>query len=87
MWVKNQDGLAVVEVQALALDPTDFTKPDIKNVRVWGSISDHDYIMGVYNTLEDAKAVLADFAHAIISRNTTVFVMPRAIDVQSKEVQ
>ena len=57
MWVKNQDGIAVVSVDALALDPAEILKKDVKNVRIWGSIADNDFVMGVYDSVEDAKAV------------------------------
>lgn len=91
MWVKNQDGLAVVEVQALALDPAEIQNfnpesKDHKVIRIWGSINDHDYVMGVYYDIEEAIEILADFVHAIISRNSAVFVMPKAVK-QPNEVQ
>ena len=91
MWVKNQDGLAVVQVDALAVDPAEILNFDPENkdrraIRIWGSISDHDFVMGVYHDIEEAKEVLSSFVHAIISRNTTVFEMPRAVK-QLNEVQ
>ena len=86
MWVKNQDGIAVVSVDALALDPAEILKKDVKNVRIWGSIADHDFVMGVYDTVEDAKAVLNDFTNAVINKHE-IFEMPKADEVSVKGVQ
>lgn len=86
MWVKNQDGIAVVNTDALALDPAEILKEDVKSVRIWASIADHDFVMGVYNTVEDAKAVLKDFANAVANK-FELFEMPKADEMPAKEVQ
>ena len=79
MWVINQDGIAVVQVQGLALDPTEVMNEEKRKngVRIWGSISDHDYIMGIYPTVEDAMQVLALFSIAV-SQCENTFTMPKA---------
>ena len=86
MWVKNQDGIAVVSVDALALDSAEVLKKDVKNVRIWGSSAEHDFVMGVYDTVEDAKAVLNDFTNAVVNKNE-LFEMPKADEISVKEVQ
>lgn len=87
MWVKNQDGIAVVEVQALALDPSELVSEEKRKngVRVWGSINDHDFVMGVYKTVEEAIAVLKDFYHAINLGNKTYNMPPRGAN--EKDIQ
>lgn len=84
MWVVNQDGLAVVEVNALALDPAEVLKEDTKVFRVWGSIADHDFVMGTYNSLEEAQLVLNEFTQAI-NGDSKVFRMPKEDKVGTKD--
>lgn len=90
MWVINQDGLAVVQVGALSLDPAEVINFDPANkdhsfIRVWGSINDHDFVMGVYYDIEEAKEVLNSFVHHIILSDGP-FRMPKAVK-QHNEVQ
>lgn len=75
MWIKNQDGISVVKADALALDPVDVKQS--KQVRLWASTADHDYLMGVYNDLNEAIEVLDDFKSSIV-KGAKVFVMPKA---------
>lgn len=82
MWVINQDGIAVVQVQALALDPAEvmnFGKDDKhKTIRIWGSINDHDFIMGVYGDVEEATDVLIAFASHVQYSLDKPFTMPKS---------
>lgn len=75
MWIVNQDKIAVVEADALALDPADIKQSH--KVRLWASTADHDYLMGVYNSIDEAINVLDDFKSSII-KGAKVFVMPKA---------
>lgn len=82
MWVMNQDNIAVVNVEALALDPAEihnFGKDDKhKVIRVWGSINDHDFVMGVYGSIEEATDVLIAFADHIQYNDKETFTMPKS---------
>lgn len=74
MWVVNQDGIGIVKTEALALDIA-----DIKNgiARIWGATADHDYVMGVYGSIDEAREVIDDFKTAIL-RGQKVYTMPKA---------
>lgn len=79
MWVVNQDNLAIVQVEALALDPAEFNKENNKNgYRIWGSAGEHDFVMGVYKTLEEATDVLIDFAAHVKEQSNAPYVMPKS---------
>ena len=90
MWVINQDSIAVVEVQSLALDPAEvcnFGKDDAhKTLRIWGSIADHDFVMGIYGSLEEATEVLIDFASHVQYDSDKPFTMPKSKILNNKEV-
>lgn len=74
MWVVNQDGIGIVKTEALALDIA-----DIKNgiARIWGATADHDYVMGVYGSIDEARGVIDDFKSAVL-RGQKVYMMPKA---------
>lgn len=82
MWVVNQDNIAIVNVQALALDPVEiinFGKDDKhKTIRVWGSINDHDFVMGTYGNIEEATEVLINFASHVQYNPDKPFTMPKS---------
>ena len=84
MWVVNQDGLAVAKVDALALDPAEVMKKDTKVFRVWGSVADHDFVMGAYQSLDEAKQVLEEFNIAVAMGDSKTFRMPEAGKVGTK---
>jgi hypothetical protein len=79
MWVVNQDGIAVVQVDGLALDPVEIANNKI--VRVWGSTADHDYVMGTYGSIQEAIEVLDDFKSAVV-KGQKVFTCPKAKKVE-----
>lgn len=85
MWVLNQDGLCCVKTDALALDPSEIMSEEKRKngVRVWGSTADHDYVLGVYHDLDEAKTVIKEFFD--LPDGTTKYAMPPA--KSSKEVQ
>lgn len=70
MWVFNQDGLSVVDVEAFSIDLSEVVKENVKVYHVWGSVHDHDFLMGTYSTLEKAKEVIHDFALALKKHGT-----------------
>lgn len=65
MWTVNQDGLSVVDVEAFSMDLNEVVKQTTKVYHVWGSVHDHDFLMGTYTSLEKAKEVIMDFASAV----------------------
>lgn len=65
MWTVNQDGLSVVDVEAFSMDLNEVVKQTTKVYHVWGSVHDHDFLMGTYTSLEKAKEVVMDFASAV----------------------
>lgn len=83
MWVVNQDGIAVVHTDALAIDPADIQHAN--GVRLWASTADHDYVMGMYGSVDEAIEVLSEFRTAILKGQKT-FMCPKAKPIESKEV-
>lgn len=65
MWTVNQDELSVVNIEAFSMDLAEVVKENVKVYHVWGSIHDHDFLMGTYSTLEKAKEVIKAFSSAV----------------------
>lgn len=65
MWVFNQDGLSAVNVESFSVDFNEVVKENVKVYHLWGSVHDHDFLMGTYSTLEKTKEVIQDFTLAL----------------------
>ena len=88
MWTVNQDGLSVVNVEAFSMDLNEVVKLTTKVFHVWGSVHDHDFLMGTYKTYAKAKEVMKDFALAVKKHGndpTYIYHVPGDDDNDSTE--
>ena len=83
MWVMNQDGLTAIEINAMAIDAAEIlNNKNEGKIRVWGTTSnEHDYLLGVYNNIQDACSVIKEFAQVAAEGKTKLYQMPIAFSV------
>ena len=82
MKVLNQDGISLVDCEAISIDPRDFMhkeEDENKTIRIWGSVGDHDFVLGIYPNLVEAMAIIENAKTHFECKPQKVFVMPKSV--------